>query len=141
MPAASQQTHNAPTTHPICISHQWLGMCLWNALWSGGLTLILYCTWLLACPPLVLWDGHAEWSLGQVMMSPEQMPCKKRCFECPTTGQFFALHTILPDHFWRQHLRDPCKGDFILAGMKTNLGASSPLQNYGYRASSPTAQG
>lgn len=64
-------------------------------------------------------------------MSPDQRPCKWPSSERPTTGQFFARHTVLPEHFWEQHLRDPCKSDFRAAGMKTNLGASSPVQKCG----------
>ena len=137
MPDASQQTHNAPTTHPVYSSHQWQDMYLWRPLWSGGLTLILYCPWLLASPHLVLPEGHAEWGVGGAVMSPEQTPCTRPFSECPMAGQFFAFHTILPDHFWERHLGVPCKGDFIVDGMKTTSGAGSPLQKCGRLSCSP----
>lgn len=111
-----------------------VGMCLWRACVCGapcGLedshsSSIAPGSW--PAPPPVLQQGHAEQGVGGAMMSPEQIHFKRPFSEGLTTGQFFALCTILPDHFWEQHLIDPHKSDFIIAGMKTNFVASSPLQ-------------
>lgn len=131
-----------PTMPLPLSSHQWQGMCLWRPLWSGGLPLILCCTWLLASPPLALREGHAEEGFGGAMMSPEWRHIRhKALLWMPHNRTVLCLpyHSYWP--FLGAHPRDPCKGDFILAGMKTDLGVGSSLQKCGYRTSCPTAQG
>lgn len=51
-------------------------------------------------------------------MSPDQIPCRRPFSECPTTGQFFARHTILPELFWEQHLGDPCQVSSVYLGRR-----------------------